>query len=133
MLQEYSFTLPFIYVSIGLAVLVGAYLLWIYFRKRTSVVAVPLAGAGLAVIIRRLRAENAQWPQILVKLNPRNDIAIGKLLLELRGPHMFMPHTALNILEDACRSTLRRNPHAKLRDVLYNACRSMRSVTEYGN
>jgi hypothetical protein len=46
---------------------------------------------------------------------------------------MFVPHIAINILENASRSTLRANPNASLRDVLDNACRSMKKVTQYGD
>lgn len=93
----------------------------------------PSKGASILDITRKLQAVNAQWPKIISELNPRNDPKATQLLLELRGPHMFAPHTALNIIVDACRSTLKTRPDASLCDILRNACESMKKVTRYGD
>lgn len=115
-------------VSIVLVVIILA--VWLL-RRRTS--SGGPAGTDLGEVIRQLRTSHAQWPTISAALNPRNDATVSGLLKELRGPHMFVPHTALNIIEDAYASTFRSNPRASVRDVLKQACGSMSKVTRYGD
>ena len=123
-----------IYGLLGLAIAVIFYVSW---RRNRSGVSGggpnQSKGATILDITRKLRATNAPWPTIMAQLNPRNDPKATELLLELRGPHMFAPHTALNIIEDACQSTLKARPSASLRDILRNACINMRKVTRYGD
>ena len=52
--------------------------------------------------VKELQAANAQWPEIWQALNPNGDPQVQDLLVELRGPHMFAPHVALNVLEEGC-------------------------------
>ena len=117
------------YAIVG-SVLVVILTVWLL-RRRTS--SGGPAGPDLGEVIRQLRTSNAQWPTISAALNPKNDATVSGLLKELRGPHMFVPHTALNIIEDAYASTSRANPRADVRDVLKKACGSMNKVTRYGD
>lgn len=90
-------------------------------------------GPALLDLLRRLQAMNAPWPTILAALNPRNEPQVAHWLVERRGPHLFTPHIALNVLEDACQATLRVPPDASVREVLSAACHSMRKITRYGD
>ena len=71
--------------------------------------------------VRALREAGAGWPQILSTLNPRNDKVAAGLLTNLRGPHQFAPHVALNVLEDACERVIAANPRASDIDALREA------------
>lgn len=125
------FTQPsatYVFLGIGIALVV---LLAVLLRTRKS--GGGISGADLGDCIRQLRATHAQWPVIMATLNPRNRSNITQLLKELQGPHMFVPQTALNIIEDAYSATARGNPGANVREVLQNACISMRKVTRYGD
>jgi len=149
-----------LYVVIGAAAVVVALLLWRLWRlvkRRGSddAVAGPnaldtvrnlraangqwptimaeLAGPNTLETVRKLRVNNAQWPTIVAELNPTCDSKLASLLQELRGPHMFVPHTALNIIEDACLGTLSANPRAGMREILSNARRDMAKVTRHGD
>jgi hypothetical protein len=59
--------------------------------------------------VRDLQGREAQWPEIWDMLNPDGDAEAQRLLVELRGPHMFAPQVALNVLEEACRKVIARN------------------------
>ena len=87
------------------------------------------SAANLLATVRRLNASAAQWPEILAAINPRGDSNIGKLLIGLRGPHMFVPHVGLNVIEDGCQRVLAGNPEAALIDALKEAARRSESVT----
>lgn len=100
----------------------------IYFHLRRS--PPRHAPQNLLEIIQRLKATKAQWPAIMTALNPRNDKKIQELLIELRGPHMFAPHTALNLMENACRSLGQGANDSRV--VLRAACESMKKVTRFG-
>jgi hypothetical protein len=80
-------------------------------------------------VVQRLQATSANWPQIMEELNPRNDHKIQQLLLELRGPHMFVPHVALNLIENACR----RLQVGDVQTVLNLACENMKKITQFGD
>ena len=121
-----------IQVLIGVAVLIVVYVLWKFVGKRQTGKH-GLASANFLPVIRGLQKTNAQWPEIMRTLNPRNDQKLSQLLIDLRGPHMFVPHTALNIIEAAARSTLKKNPRASMRHVLGEACTSMKVVTQFGD
>jgi hypothetical protein len=71
--------------------------------------------------VRAMREAGAGWPQILSTLNPRNDKVAAGLLTNLRGPHQFAPHVALNVLEDACERAIAANPRASDIDALREA------------
>jgi len=59
-----------------------------------------------------LQAKNADWPLIWETLNPDGDRDTQRLLAELRGPHMFVPHVGLNVLEIACKRVLQADANA---------------------
>jgi hypothetical protein len=132
MYEQFLTSRSTIYILAGVIIFVFTYVLFKSVGSKRAAKHKTI-GKNILDIILSLKAANAQWPLIMSRLNPKNDKKISKLLLELRGPHMFVPHIALNILEDASRSTLRANPHASLRDILDNACRSMKKVTQYGD
>ena len=115
------------YIVVGVAVIVVALVLWWFIERSRG--GAGARGANLLNTVRNLRATNAQWPAIMAALNPSRDSKLAGLLQELRGPHMFVPHTALSIIEDACRA----NPHASIREILSNARGDMAKVTRYGD
>ena len=91
-------------------------------RPGTSKVRVDSRSArDLLRRVRTLREAGAGWPQILSTLNPRNDKVAAGLLTNLRGPHQFAPHVALNVLEDACERVIAANPRASDIDALREA------------
>lgn len=59
-----------------------------------------------------LQQTSAQWPEIWQSLNPDNDREVERLLVELRGPHLLVPHVGLNVLEDGCRRALAADSNA---------------------
>lgn len=79
-----------------------------------------------------LLASQAMWPEILASLNPDGDAEVARVLLVLRGPHMFAPHTALQVLLDGCAKALRVNPAATHLAALLAAQESMEEVTRFG-
>ena len=68
--------------------------------------------AELSAQIAKLQASQATWPEIWTTLNPDHDQQVQKLLVELRGPHMFAPHIALNALEEGCQRIARTHSRA---------------------
>jgi hypothetical protein len=73
------------------------------------------AGMTAAEMLRRvgeLQKAGAGWPEIWESLNPDGEAEAQRLLVELRGPHLFAPHVALNVLEDGCRRALATDPGA---------------------
>jgi hypothetical protein len=87
----------------------------------------------LTVAIERLRAANAQWPEILSTINPKGKRSIERSLALIRQPHQFVPHLALNVIEDGCRRALARSPRATLKDALEEALRSSNIVIKAGD
>ena len=81
----------------------------------------------------RLLATNASWPQIVADLNPSNDADIQAELQRIRGPHMFAPATALNVIRHGCELALRSSSHASALSALRAAGDSMEKVTRYGD
>jgi hypothetical protein len=77
-----------------------------------------IPAASVLERVRDLQGREAQWPEIWQVLNPDGDGEAQKLLVDLRGPHMFAPQVALNVLEDACRRVLAGNPAADRLDAL---------------
>ena len=82
--------------------------------------------------VRGLRATQAGWPRILSVVNPRNDKVAAELLTELRNPHLFATHVALNALEDACERVMASNGRASDIDALREATRQSGRVTQFG-
>ena len=81
----------------------------------------------------RLRAGNAGWPQILVTLNAGNDPDIHSELQTIRGPHMFAPATALQVIEYGCDEVLRRSKQSSGIAAVRSARQSMEKITRYGD
>ncbi|MBI3681679.1 MAG: hypothetical protein HY235_14955 [Acidobacteria bacterium] len=70
------------------------------------------SAAGVLQCILTLKKNNADWATIWQTLNPDGDVETQRLLVELRGPHMFVPHVALNVLELGCKRVLQFDPRA---------------------
>ena len=71
--------------------------------------------------IQVLRNANAQWDEILSALNPTDDPEVQQLLIEIRGPHMFVPHVGLGVIEHGCERALALFPEADALDALREA------------
>jgi hypothetical protein len=118
---------------------------WIYFRSQGAgsgarrqapprparqAPAAQMSAGELLVLLKKLDAENAQWSRIISAINPSGDREIAALLQDLRGPHMFAPHTALGVMLDGARSV---KPQASVHEALATARDSMNRVVRYGN
>jgi hypothetical protein len=121
-----------IFAVAGVALILVVHRIWII-AKRNRLQDTAPPDRHLGETIRQLRSSGAQWPTITATLNPRNDPTIAHLLHELRGPHMFVPQTALNIIEDAHIATSRGHSNLSVGEVLKSACASMRTVTRLGD
>lgn len=116
---------PLLILALAVAVAVAVSII-AFLRLRTKP---ARKGEPLLQVVQRLQAAKAQWPQIMAELNPKNDRKTQQLLIELRGPHMFVPHVALNLIENACRTL-----HASdLRTALKLACENMKKITHFGD
>jgi hypothetical protein len=73
--------------------------------------------------VQVLRTRSAQWDEILSKLNPTNDPAVQELLLEIRGPNLFVPHVGLGVIEHGCEEVLALSPRADSLAALREAVR----------
>ena len=93
------------------------------FAPTKSVQSRPSA-AELLSLIRRLRDQNAHWDVIWAALNPTGDPEFQRLLVEIRGPHMFVPHLGLSVIEDGCKRALGSSPNADALAALHEATRS---------
>lgn len=71
-----------------------------------------VSAAELWQRVRALQKANAQWPEIWQALNPDNDPQVQRLLVQLRGPHMFAPHVALNVLDSGCQRALAQDANS---------------------
>jgi hypothetical protein len=71
--------------------------------------------------VLQLREANAQWVEIFKALNPETNSEVAQLLIELRGPHMFIPHVALNLMEVGCQQAIARDPAATVVTALRTA------------
>ena len=87
-------------------------------------VAERMSASALLSRLQLLRDRNAQWDAILSELNPDEDAEAQRLLTEIRGPHMFVPHVALSLMEEACKRVLAVSPNAGALEVLREATRS---------
>ena len=132
-----------LYILFAAAAIVFAYTLWrsnhnarsggIGRSKSVRPRGADGAVARLLETVKGLQRSNAQWPAILSALNSEGDPKIGSLLADLRGPHMFAPHTALSLLMSTCEAKLRSQPTASKQDVLVAAKASMEKVSRYGD
>ena len=86
-------------------------------------VAERISAAEMLSRIQVLRGKDAQWDVILSDLNPTDDPEVQRLLLEIRGPHMFSPHVGLSVIEDGCKRVLAISPKADALDALRQAIR----------
>ena len=93
------------------------------FEMATSVAA-RMPAAELLSRLQLLRGGNAQWDAILSDLNPDGDPEVERLLSEIRGPHLFVPHVGLSVMEEACKRILAISPNADALEVLRQAVRS---------
>ena len=81
----------------------------------------------------QLLASGAGWPKIIAAMNPQNDANIHAELQRIRGPHMFAPATALQVIHHGCEEALRANKHASALAAVTAARVSMEKVTRYGD
>jgi hypothetical protein len=81
--------------------------------------------------VQVLRNGNAQWDEILRDLNPTGESEVQRLLIEIRGPHMFVPHVGLGVIEDGCRRALALSPKADALAALREATRSQDPFVRY--
>lgn len=118
--------------AVLIALAVAAYLGW---RSRSggSLISRGPTATELLPIVQRLQKSDAQWPEILATVNPGGSRSIANSLTALRGPHQFVPHLGLNVLEDGCRRALKRNPNASLADAMEEALRSANIVVRAGD
>ena len=75
-------------------------------------------------LVNELQKANAQWPEIWQALNPDGDAQTQQLLIEFRGPYMFVPHLALNVLQVGCERALASSPQASRVQALREALRA---------
>jgi hypothetical protein len=88
------------------------------------------SAAQLLAATQQLQAADAQWPVILATLNPKGDQVIQKMLLDLKGPHLFAPHVALNAIAEGAERVLAANERADARDALREALRTTNRIVE---
>ena len=83
-----------------------------------------MSAAEMLSHLQLLRGRNAQWDVIMADLNPDQDAEVQRLLSEIRGPHLFVPHVGLSLMEEACKRILAVSPNADALEVLRQATRS---------
>ena len=100
-------------------------------RPRSPLPSVParqvpsrLTAADILSRVQALRKADAQWDVIWSELNPNGDPEIQRLLVQIRGPHMFVPHLGLSVIEDGCKRVLSISPNADALAALREAVRS---------
>ena len=101
----------------------------------------PASGLGSSAMsalqlkneVERLHAKNAGWPEILAVLNANNESNLHSELQAIRGPHMFAPMTALQVIEHGCDEVLRRSKESSAFAAVRSARQSMEKVTRYGD
>jgi hypothetical protein len=81
--------------------------------------------AKLLSEVQALKERAAQWADILKTLNPDDQPRVRTVLLELREPHIFAPHTALDAIESVCLTAERPNDHLSRLDLLERAKANM--------
>jgi hypothetical protein len=83
---------------------------------------------SVSELLRRLtglQIGKAEWPEIFTTLNPDNDPEAQRALESLRGPHMFVPDVALNVIEAECRRIITFAPGADWLTALLAATKTM--------
>ncbi len=90
-----------------------------YLPQRTA-----MSAAEVLQRVNELQETNAQWPEIWQTLNPDGDAETQQLLIEFRGPYMFVPHLALNVLQHGCERALAGSPLASRVQALREALRA---------
>ncbi len=83
-----------------------------------------MSAAEVLQRVSELQKANAQWPEIWQALNPGGDAETQQLLIEFRGPYMFVPHLALNVLQHGCERALLGSPLANRVQALREAMRA---------
>ena len=78
----------------------------------------------VAILVAELQRKAALWPEIWAALNPDDDPEVRRLLVELRGPHMFTPHVALNALEEACHRRFQHDQNADRMTIIQAALKN---------
>lgn len=73
--------------------------------------------------VQSLRHANAQWDAIFSQLNPAADPEVQRLLIEIRGPHLFAPNLGLGVIEDGCLRVLASSPGGDVLAALREAIR----------
>lgn len=91
------------------------------------------SAAELLALVRTLSARGETWPEILGAVNPTGDPLVARKLNLLRGPHQFVPHLALNVLEHGCERALVRNPYAGQSEAIDAAVQSAAVVVGAGD
>ena len=71
-----------------------------------------MSAADVLQRVSELQKTNAQWPEIWQSLNPDDDAETQQLLIEFRGPYMFVPHVALSVFQIGCQRALAGSPAA---------------------
>ena len=87
----------------------------------TRPVAARLLAKEILVCVIELRAADAQWDTIFLRLNPNADPDVQRLLIQIRGPHLFNPNCGLGVIEDGCKRILALSPDADSVDALSEA------------
>lgn len=84
------------------------------YRPRAAAPLPPrrLSAKEMLSCLEELRQAGAQWDVIWSRLNPGGDPEVQRLLVEIRGPHMFAPHLALGVIEVGCQRALAQSPDA---------------------
>jgi hypothetical protein len=83
---------------------------------------------SVSELLRRiveLQRVNAEWTAIFQVLNPDNHAETLRHLNQLRGPHMFIPHVGLNVLEEECRRIAEFAPRADCMTAFRAAAKTM--------
>jgi hypothetical protein len=83
--------------------------------------------------MRALSAQGGTWTEILARANPEGDPRLSEKLNQLRGPHQFVPHVALNVLMHGCELALARDPGARPVDAIDAALQSAGVVVRAGD
>ena len=92
-----------------------------------------LSASQARTLATSLQSSGAQWPEIVLVLNPRQDAQAERILVAIRGPHLFDPNTGLTVIRHGCDLALARDPNASLLSALVEAKESMDKVIRAGD
>jgi hypothetical protein len=87
----------------------------------------------LLATTKELQRAGADWVQIAGRLNPAGHQGLAAAIERLRGPHLFAPHIALNVVAHGCEAAIAKHPQASALDALAAAERSLAKVTRAGD